>query len=896
MKALLSFLVALPLWGAASDTITLDNTTSGAISNYPLQFARPFVRGEIPDYPQIGVCSDSTCQNVTSWLVTQADVKTRWDNGSVKHAIISVLVPSLPAGKSYFTFTGQPVCNCGISAALSQSGMLDPMYDFDAQIQLTQNSIIKTASARQIISDWDGAPDDQRVTYWVAGSVATTVILADHINKSYDMGWQADQDMPLAANMSASDTQISVTDASGVVIPQGGVNAEVYVPGSKFRANETVHLCSTNTTVTPNLLLIGNATCSTVPAASGRNIEGDTTGTHAFTTAQGARVHPLNAWRDPSDPKYASFRPVFQLTFWPGIARVKVRFVGEQTDSDKLQDQVYDIALSVGSASPATVYTKSQFLQHHATRWTKTYWLAGYVPPVVEIVHNLAYLASSNLMWNWNPSLTPSTSFMDDCYTHMMAGGVDLGQTGGNPGQCYGLNFSQATAGGGSEKGPENTWFVDWLYTGYNRAYIMASTMAELAGGFTIFFREGHPGKHLDRGRNIAGMGHIAAITDRQSTNITTAYNYGNASDQFMPVGPFGHGKFSWDVEHQANYELPLYILTGDYFYLESGWFWANAQCHMLNGAAAGLYYGRGPKDAGDHCTIPGTIRTQAWMLRARLEAAMWTPDGMPEKDYFTELTNDYLAFLEGVNGLPNSQPASADWTMMHKWATTVLNGRTVADWLGYTIAGAVPPMGQFMADENGIVNNTPGAAFVQPDYGIDTTYVSGANSLFETGYMVNVLALARDYGWPVAPLLLQRLGIFYNGAVNNTPVFNPFLLNSGRVPTLKLSGSFMVNWAEMLRGFWPTLAQANQYETAIPRIWQGTASFCLCNADHGYDAISMSSIAQTANYTGGATAWAFAAEQRALFTSMNDIPKWAILPRPGLGGLRPPTHKHVNQ
>jgi hypothetical protein len=72
--------------GDADNFATLRNVSGSTVTNYPLRFARVFAEGEIPDYPKISV--DGTP------IDTQADVKTRWGDDSVKHCIMSAIISS----------------------------------------------------------------------------------------------------------------------------------------------------------------------------------------------------------------------------------------------------------------------------------------------------------------------------------------------------------------------------------------------------------------------------------------------------------------------------------------------------------------------------------------------------------------------------------------------------------------------------------------------------------------------------------------------------------------------------------------------------------------------------------------------------------------------------------
>src|SRR5262245_35177327 len=177
MKPAFAILLAVsagPCFGV-TNSITLRNTAASAVTNYPLQFARPFARGEVINYPQIGICTSSTCTAVSSWLTTQVDVKVRWDDGSVKHAILSIVVPSVPSGTSFYTFRNQPGCNCGTGA--SKSAMLAAAYDFDARMEFTQNGNTKVVSARSIVNDWP-----QTILAAPIDSTTTTLVVVSGLN------------------------------------------------------------------------------------------------------------------------------------------------------------------------------------------------------------------------------------------------------------------------------------------------------------------------------------------------------------------------------------------------------------------------------------------------------------------------------------------------------------------------------------------------------------------------------------------------------------------------------------------------------------------------------------------------------------------------------------------
>jgi hypothetical protein len=163
-----------PLFGL-ENSINIGELSGKATENYPVQIARPFLKGEIVNFPQATVDG--------SPVQTQADVKTRWEDGSVKHAVLCFYIPNLKANATVrVNFKNQATGNN--DGFLDKAGMLAPKLDFEAAMEMSGASTLK-ASARTMITD--GA-----FTYWLKGGIATSVIIADHsIARKYDVGFDA---------------------------------------------------------------------------------------------------------------------------------------------------------------------------------------------------------------------------------------------------------------------------------------------------------------------------------------------------------------------------------------------------------------------------------------------------------------------------------------------------------------------------------------------------------------------------------------------------------------------------------------------------------------------------------------------------------------------------------
>ena len=156
----------------ADNTVRVSSASGAAVLNYPLQFARAFIAGEIAHAPQVlvdGVPAQS-----------QADVKNRWPDGSVKFAVISLVIPELPAaGAATLTFRDTARMRRSHAAGWALAEMFP---DFDATIVISEIGASE-ASARQMLLAGDYA-------VWAEGPVATTVVCHDRSpGRVYDIGF-----------------------------------------------------------------------------------------------------------------------------------------------------------------------------------------------------------------------------------------------------------------------------------------------------------------------------------------------------------------------------------------------------------------------------------------------------------------------------------------------------------------------------------------------------------------------------------------------------------------------------------------------------------------------------------------------------------------------------------
>ena len=828
-----------------TNSITITEEAGVTTANYPVQFARPFLQGEISNYPQVII-------NGTP-VLTQADVKQRYTDGSVKHAILSFLIPSLAANSTVtVTFQNQ---TSGNNTPLTTTQMLGTNFNFDAAMQMAAPNCAgcqtKTASARAMLSA--GA-----YSYWTSGPVATTVIIADHTTKAYDLGWQNTNITTFAAPVNSGDTTLQVVNATGWTAPMLVRVNNYSTDSSGGNAAEDINICAVNTSVTPNQLIVGTATAC--PSVAGRSPFG-------LAWPQGYSVYP-NIWADAPNSSNTLFRPIFHATFWPGTNQVRVRYIGEVADTQKLGDQIYSLALQLGYNGPATVYTNPQVVHRAATRWTEEFWIGG-PPPQIQIDHNLPYLIATKFIYNLDTSKTLAWSALQERYDAWMASPRDLYQFAT-------MDPAMGDPGDGDNTGYYIGWDMWWLYTMDYRAQQVAMQSADLGAAWLFHMREGNASKNITRPAtygcsqlcNQSGLGHIFSLTNRTSIQTRDLARTDRLpGDDPVIVGSISNGVWSLGMNHAWEPYSPIYALTGDFWYLEEGWFWATFGAgYTLGPAGTPAYeYMRGPTGAEGTLTTEQCswdpvnlryysnpeweeIRTEAWVLRARENIAFVTPDNTVEQSYFVTLTNDAIAALEGWHNVPASS-SDPSYQTIWTWANTTQ----------YNNCG-LSPLHMF---------SRGGAPFVQNDspyYGIDSTQVAEANG-YGVYYMMFAVARAAELGYP-AIAISQWAGKYYMDLI--TQCSNPYLIQMGRYPTIRLSDyTWYSDW--------------NSFRTGYVSDYANRMYF----SEDGYDYVFTGMVAvgmthQVFQNAESQQAWNFMKTNvlDAFDWTSPDVIKWAIIPR----------------
>lgn len=752
----LLLICTFPLF-AAIDSITITELAGVTTKDYPVQLGRAFVEGEITNYPA-AVLNGAA-------LTTQADVKNRWPGGSVKFAILTFLIPSLGANSTVTVeFKNQPTGNN--IGYLDDTAMLAQNYDFDARLELT-NGTTQVASARAMLSA-------HAYSYWLQGSVATSVVLADHSgSRSFDIGFDNNK----------------------------------------------------------------------------------------------------------------SFRPIFHATFWPGINRVRIRFIGENANTEALQDITYALALKIGAALPSTVYTHPSFTHRAATRWTrdrgnqpgqtwpvrtpggnitveKEIWIGG-APPPIQINHNLAYLTATKAVYNYDTSIQVPEAAIANVYAEYARSAKDINDPGS-------MTTAMGSAGGRYDIGPFDSWSMFYLYSGDVRMREVSFRNADLAGGYSDHYREGKTDRNITRTalRGCAyacdsnGTGKILSVTGRPTVRTMQSYwSTAQVSDRILPVGTVADPS-PWVVSatHLQEYQAVPYILSGDFWYLEELQFLAS---WAITWQPATGSWGRGTNGWEGAQTNDVEPRVVAWTIRTRAHAAYFSPDNTAEKSYFETGLKDAFADMEGEHNITGTALYN------DPFFRTIWNfGKARNANINYSAEGSP-------AAWNAFDHGAPSASWCQYDKtnadgsgspASDCADTYSMQSPWMTYYTIVGLGRAKELGYASDAMLTYMSG-YLNGMLTN-PNYNPWLIGEYHVSTLKNSPRrWYSSWAEVKATYLePTRSRANFLQGVTP---------------DAYPYYAFAAASYTADKANGAAAWSWLnTNVRRVGGGIEMNPTWAILPR----------------
>ena len=316
---------------------------------------------------------------------------------------------------------------------------------------------------------------------------------------------------------------------------------------------------------------------------------------------------PLDRDGKPDD----DLRVQFHVRAYPGCKRARVSVVVENCADHWAGNIRYDATIAVGGKE---VYSRAAVDHRPLSRWRKVLWW-GEDEPAVHVVHDLAYISAAGALPNYDRMLqlpTPSRerqqqSEMTGPDWHIMGKGS--------------LTAYMPTTGGRPEIAPYPTWTVECLLSADMHAKALVLANGDLAGSWPIHVRAEKSGR-------------IMTIDERPNFWLD---DRGKDRPQWKPVRHAPDPKqvkLDPDLAHQPSLAYVPYLLTGDYYYLEEAYFWAN-YCLLAT-------WPEPRQDAKG--ILSGQIRGDAWGLRNIADAAWIAPDNDPEAKYFEEKIRNNIA------------------------------------------------------------------------------------------------------------------------------------------------------------------------------------------------------------------------------------------------------------
>jgi len=230
-------------------------------------------------------------------------------------------------------------------------------------------------------------------------------------------------------------------------------------------------------------------------------------------------------------------------------------------------------------------------------------------------VHDLGYMTRTGALPNYDRTLVIADAPRDL---------EELAQLEGPQYAIMGrgtLTAYMPTTGGRWEIGPYPAWTARYLLSMDPRLKRLVLANGDLAGSWPI---------HV-RARKTRG---VMTIDQRPEFWLDQR---GKDRPKWKadrhPTGP-DYVNLSPDIAHQPSLAYVPYLVTGDYYYLEEAYFWANF-CLL-----ATWYHPR----QNSQGILSGQVRGNAWALRNIADAAWIATDGDPEAAYFDEKIRNNIA------------------------------------------------------------------------------------------------------------------------------------------------------------------------------------------------------------------------------------------------------------
>ena len=545
------------------------------------------------------------------------------------------------------------------------------------------------------------------------------------------------------------------------------------------------------------------------------------------------------------DGLYRPIRSVFHVQHWPRTGQTQVRAILELCNTTAQTNVLVDsLTITVGGL---VIASRNGLDLQYGSRPSWVGWV-GEPPPTLDVNPSLRYLVQTGLVPRWDVDRVIPEGSLDGRYSSWQAASRQMYDAGL-------WSKSMANGGGRHDLGLAPGWVVWWLYSGDARMFEIASVSATLAGAWPMHFREGQYGRArgFSRVEEHDAGGEILSINTRPTLFLWYGFDGSGqttGADKITKVGHCDAKGWGPDCSHQPDPYTILYLLTGEFFYLEQAWFWAGWSAGY--GSPANIYYAnRGPAGWYGGLEFGGEPRTCAWPFRSRVAVAAYTPDTFgPQQRFFRTLVEDAITLWEGTHGVPSPQSD----TELYRWGNQ-------PTWMAKKWVGGIPNEFGYWTSAN--LTDSTGT--------IDYTVTSNVGSPWMHHFQMLALGYGVQLGFTRAQALFAWAARYQTGRIASNQI-SPFSVAAYRDPhRMKPTGAYFPDWAGIASGFYDSIDHEAIFHS------QAT------DTTHGYAHIAMAAAAYAASEPEGDGLWAWVEEfgrTPDVLALLDKDPKWALVPR----------------
>jgi len=601
--------------GSEITTVTLQNTSAVTKTQEPITFGHVFQVGHLPTY---NVAVELRSPAGVS-VPCQIDVKNTYPDGSVKHAIISSLIPITGSARDLYSLrraaigpvaaAPKPADFAGLSASvvLTDTGVdvsgpiTGTSYVADAAAKLASGQY-ETWLSGAIVSEWivrlplmstNGVENpDLHARVWIR---AYAGINRARIDYSIENNWAKPKAAPVRGgspwenvNITEKVYRFSLKAGDTTVLTRSVVGTQVtklsYNRQGTYDGNAT-GLPNDATVYTATIIVDGVAKITSVIGSAAQNYGQ----LRAALNAQmgGVATVDMDGSRQgllfKSATKGAASSVVISYgTLFPALGHVQ------------LYRPMFGDEVSHGSS----------------TRWKKTFWWGA--TSTIHVEHNIEYLKATGAIPNYDPTLVGDNATIAAKLAVMLAN-EDI--------NCNGITkayFGDVGFAPGIGILPE--WTAMYLVNQSPSAKYVMLKQADLAGGWAVNLRD----FKTDLPISFTDWPYVTS-----SPNVGDSLNWSTGLFEKLPVptsaGTIPGGFNQPDTAHCPDFFTIPYLLSGDHFYLEGQLFYQRYT--SWSGNSHSDY-----RNGGKCLWWRDQVRSQAWSMRTALHTHYILPDNHPLK------------------------------------------------------------------------------------------------------------------------------------------------------------------------------------------------------------------------------------------------------------------------